>query len=179
MNGIAMKSIDKTKWSRGPWDAEKDVENFKTAAGLDASIIRVSHSGALCGYVGVPASHPWHGKEYGDSVAPSVEQLSAPVEVEKVSVISLFVSAASGDDPAEGARIDCLMRVHGGLTYSGAGRAGYGENPDLWYFGFDCAHYGDHCPAMDSLFMDGEYRDVEYVRSEIETLASQLAGVAP
>lgn len=172
------KEIDKSAWVRGEWDSEADLDNFKTANGLDGAIIRVSHSGALCGYVGIPADHPWYGKEYGAEVVPSGAQLARTIDIEKISVISLFCGAASGDNPADGTRIDCLIDVHGGLTYSGAGHAEYGENPALWYFGFDCAHSGDLCPAMDRAYQGDSYRNMSYVRSEVESLAKQLAEVA-
>lgn len=172
--------IDKSKWARGEWDGEPDLQNFTTANGMAGAIIRVSHSGALCGYVGVPASHPWHGKEYGDEVLPSAERLSRPVDIDKISIISLFCS--SGSNLLDGARIDCLIDVHGGLTYSAAGIAEYGEDPALWYFGFDCAHSGDLSPAMDGLYpqfrISSEvYRDIDYVQREVEVLAAQLDAV--
>lgn len=168
-------SIDKSAWAQGPWTAEPDRVNFVTTNGMDAAIIRARHSGALCGYVGVSVAHPWFGKDYSDSVIPSDEQLAAPVDTDKLSVISLFLAAMSGDNPSDGARIDCVMQVHGGLTYSNAGIADFGEDRSLWYFGFDCSHYRDLSPAMPSMFQDGEYRDIDYVRAEIESLALQLA----
>mgnify|MGYP007046951480 CR=1 FL=1 len=60
-------------------------------------------------------------------------------------------------------RVDILLSVHGGITFSeeedGKGRldAGY------WY-GFDCAHHGDD-PAV---------QDENYVRAECAQLAAQL-----
>ena len=36
------------------------------------------------------------------------------------------------------------FHVHGGLTYSGGGKnSDYPIESDLWWFGFDCAHWGD------------------------------------
>lgn len=175
-----LRVIDKTQWNRGPWDDEPDQKNYITASGLSASILRAEHSGSLCGYVGVPPSHPWFGKEYSDAVIPSAEQLARPVDTSKISLLSLLCSA--GDDPSDGARIDCIIRVHGGLTYSGEGRERCGEDPALWYFGFDCAHSGDLCPAMDwrSRFRNYEdvYRDFDYVQRDVELLAAQLAEIA-
>ncbi len=175
------KVIDKSTWESGEWDFEPDQKNFITGSGLNASILRVSHSGSLCGYVGVPVGHPWHGKEYSDTVMPSAAQLARPVDINKISILSLFCSA--GDDPAEGARIDCLVNAHGGLTYSGAGRESCGEDPAQWYFGFDCAHSGDLSPAMVARYpqfriSDEEYRNFEYVQREVEVLAAQLDAVA-
>jgi len=77
------------------------------------------------------------------------------------------------------------FQVHGGLTYSGNG-FGYG---DFWFFGFDCAHFGD---AKDVRLMDmrsrelykrygagpheesGVVRSKEYVTKECDDLAQQL-----
>ncbi len=68
----------------------------------------------------------------------------------------------------KGASLD----VHGGLTYSGG--CSY---PDVqppwaawWYFGFDCNHLGDGSPTSKR----GIYRDLEYVKREVELLAAQL-----
>lgn len=49
--------VDRTGWKPGPWDDEPDKIQWKTAAGLPALIVRNS-IGNLCGYVGVPPSHP-------------------------------------------------------------------------------------------------------------------------
>lgn len=81
--------------------------------------------------------------------------------------------------------------VHGGLTYSGHGKATLcsaalresSEEP-LWFFGFDCAHMGDAMPVLDKfrtvLFgRSGDidtstYRNLDYVRAETMRLAEAL-----
>ncbi len=109
--------------------------------------MRVPHHGALCGYVGVGEDHPYFGKSYEDD--------------------------------------DFDLDVHGGVTFADAcdegGRichlARTGEPDKIWWFGFDCAHYQDLTPGMDSKIrslIGDTYRDVEYVKSEIQSLASQL-----
>lgn len=51
--------VDKEDWPRGEWDAEPDkVQWVDEATNLDCPIVR-GPSGALCGYVGVPDSHPY------------------------------------------------------------------------------------------------------------------------
>jgi hypothetical protein len=56
--------IDKSTWPVGPWNAEPDkVQWVDEATGLDCLIVR-NNGGALCGYVGVPEGHPWHGVDY-------------------------------------------------------------------------------------------------------------------
>lgn len=52
------------------------------------------------------------------------------------------------------------------------------EEPDkVWWFGFDCAHCCDECPAFNR-FRNYEtediYRDIAYVKSEVADLALQL-----
>ncbi|AMN41092.1 hypothetical protein [Rhodoplanes sp. Z2-YC6860] len=57
--------IDKTDWKRGPWNDEPDKIQWQDAeTGLACLIVR-GPVGALCGYVGVPAGHPFHGLDYG------------------------------------------------------------------------------------------------------------------
>lgn len=168
------RTINKESWPHGPWMGEPDFLQFKTAEGFDGVIIRTIHSGALCGYVGIPASHPWHGKEYGAEISPSKEQLGQTVDMDKISIISLFAAAANAESIEDFARIDCIISVHGGLTYSSKGRSDFNEDPALWYFGFDCNHYGDFAPGMGD-FMDGSYRDIEYVQGEVARLSQQLS----
>jgi hypothetical protein len=174
-------TVDKTSWERGPWDDEPDLENLTTAEGFDALVFRASWSGNFCGYVGVPPGHPWYGKEYGASVKITEKQATEPVDIDRVSVISLLAMSMYDSESDDLASIDCIIRVHGGLTYSGFGRERFGEKPDHWYFGFDCAHAGDLSPAYASKYglgYDDQYRDVDYVRREIADLSRQLAEVA-
>jgi hypothetical protein len=139
--------IDKTKWGHGPWQHEPDRIEWRHL-GLPCLIARNSGGGNLCGYVGVPPGHPWHGKDYSD--------------LDNVD-------------------------VHGGLTYSrGCAEVGAvchvpapGEPDGIWWLGFDCAHSGDSRPGWADHFKFQEeysvYRDVEYVRREVERLAEQAA----
>ncbi len=62
------KKIDKSKWGDGPWQHEPDRKEW-THAGFACLIVRGGLHGALCGYVGVPPGHPWHGKKYDEVVA--------------------------------------------------------------------------------------------------------------
>lgn len=56
------------------------------------------------------------------------------------------------------------------------------ESDDVWYFGFDCSHCDDLIPMMleygFNSMRNSIYRDVEYVRKEVESLAAQLVDVA-
>lgn len=138
---------DKTRWAPGPWFDEPDRLQFKTATGLPGLIVR-NRFGALCGYVAVESSHPFYGKDYD----------------------SLDVD------------------IHGGLTYADKCMEDgpichvpeLDEPDDVWWFGFDCAHTGDQIPGIGgySEFPEWEtYKNVDYVRAEVESLAQQLVSV--
>jgi len=89
----------------------------------------------------------------------------------------------SNKDPSP----EFIFDVHGGLTYSGGGN--FPIESDLWWFGFDCAHYDDaKDPSimseeyvlytkhyMGDFAMDGSIKDTEYVKEECIQLAKQLA----
>lgn len=84
---------------------------------------------------------------------------------------------------------------HGGLTYAGGGvNSSYPISSDLWWFGFDCTHWGDaddwnstfkafseqseriaEYKAIRSLCpLGGEIRTTEFVENECKSLAEQL-----
>lgn len=69
---------------------------------------------------------------------------------------------------------DLDLQAHGGLTYNS-----YDDNNN-WVIGFDCAHYQDLSPYFllseeYSFGQRGTYRDMEYVKSECESLAEQAS----
>ena len=147
--------IDRTDWTCGPWDNEPDRVEWRYL-GMPCLIVR-GPSSALCGYVGVSPGHPWHGMGYDD--------------------------------------ID--VSVHGGLTYSNKCQAdGHichvakpGEPDNVWWIGFDCAHawdlkpnYGATVKRLGAVFFpmtDEVYRDLGYVRAQVESLARQVAESKP
>lgn len=147
MNQIINPSIDRSKWGPGAWNEEPDkVQWIDPKTDLDCLAVRNPSLGNWCGYVGVAPGHRMHGVEY------------------------------DGVD----------AEVHGGLTFSGPCREGSefgichvpepGRHSDIWWLGFDCAHYGDLSPGMKELgFCSGEqYRQLGYVKSECESLAAQI-----
>jgi len=141
----------KADWGPGPWQDEPDRVDFHHV-GFSCMMIR-NHSGAWCGYVGIPNDHPLYKVSYHD--------------------------------------VD--LSAHGGLTYSNKCQSpichtptqGYPE--DVWWFGFDCSHAWDYTPGLVAtmrrlgikrLTLDKveTYRDMNYVRGEVESLANQLKG---
>lgn len=196
----------KDDWRPGPWLNEPDkVQWVDEETGLDCLIVR-GPSGVLCGYVGVPPEHPWHGVDYNQCL----------------------IGDACEEEFCWDHRPESKMEVHGGLAYSAAcqepyteeeweekrqdpkwveymERRGYPDDPtyeeyvewargtaichvaeegrpeDVWWFGFDCSHLGDVSPGFGStsgVFHEGTYKTRGYVESEVRGLARQLHSVA-
>lgn len=170
------------KLPAGPWTEEPDkVQWLDPATGLDCLIVR-GGLGALCGYVGVQPGHPWHRIDYSGCTEPAQH--------------------ADKNDTSYCAHApESRIEVHGGLTYSALCDGDDqdvsrhichvplpGRPHDVWWFGFDCSHSGDFVPSygralgmpmpFDLYSRPAEYRDVAYVRGEVERLAAQLAVVS-
>jgi hypothetical protein len=146
-----------------PWEGEPDkVQWIDPTTGYDCLILR-NPLGALCGYVGVPPTHPFHGVDYG----------SCPEDC---------------DEKWCSHRPDARVQVHGGITFNDfCDPAEEGERichvpaegrPDkVWWFGFDCAHAFDLAPGMIRFRIEeamDTYRDITYAVGEIDGLALQL-----
>lgn len=155
--------VDKSDWGDGPWQSEPDRIEWR-AHGFPCLMLRSPHGGMWCGYVGVPPGHPWHGARYDD--------------------------------------LD--VGVHGGLTFGQPcmnderplhERVCHvpepGEPDDVWWLGFHAWWQSDIAPAYEARMREHHietvfehfrhddphyaYRDVEYVRAEVESLAAQCA----
>jgi hypothetical protein len=63
------------------------------------------------------------------------------------------------------------IEVHGGLTFS---NTFYDENDEDWWFGYDCAHFGDRCLKFPHFGSHDTFRDVPFCVGECEKLATQL-----
>jgi hypothetical protein len=164
-------TVDKSTWGPGPWQTEPDKIVWVDAeTGLDCMIHR-NPVGALCGYVGVPPGHPWHGAEYHD------------IEADVHGGLTYSRPCDPRATPEDGV---CHISAPG--------------RPDhIWWLGFDCIHAFDYAPKMaaesrqwlpEELWHHNHepgtgdmfaevYKTVEYVRAEVESLARQAAGVPP
>lgn len=172
MNERSYRLVEKSEWGPGPWLDEPDkVVWVDDATDFDCMIVR-NGGGALCGYVGVPEAHPWHGTSYGECRHPGCDE------------------SYCYEHSPEG-----RMDVHGGLTFAAPCTKGASEDehhichtarPDtgeVWWFGFDTAHAGDLCPAYSTRYgverIGGyeTYKTVDYVKAEVTSLAAQLKAV--
>lgn len=154
---------DKSAWGDGPWQTEPDkVQWSDKATGLPCIIRRSPMMGNWCGYVGVFAGHPFFGLDYND----------IPVEVHG------GLTFADRCDPSEDETGVCHFPEPG-------------EPDNVWWFGFDCGHAFDFSPGMRAhqrAYLPPEllglleqlteaYRDLDYVKAEVESLARQLKAV--
>lgn len=57
--------------------------------------------------------------------------------------------------------------VHGGLTYSQ-------QKGEFWRIGFDCGHSGDFIPMFSDLADEKNFKDLDFVKSELKNLVEQL-----
>lgn len=118
-------TMDKSAWGPGPWQGEPDkMQWVDWETDLDCLIVR-NHFGALCGYVGVPPEHPWHGVDGRD-------------DIDVHGGLTYAASCQEGADEAEGI---CHVPAPG-------------RSPDVWWFGFDCGHFHDIMPGMDAMDID-------------------------
>ncbi len=141
------------KFGEGPWLNEPDRIEWRFE-GIPCLLTRHPSLGHLCGYIGMTEDHPWFGMNYNDLE-------------EKYDV-----------------------RVHGGVTYSEPcmGHICHvpreGESDHVFWQGFDCGHCDDLSPGSRKMlrglrpeldqFMEHEvYRDVDYVKAQIELFALQ------
>lgn len=202
MKTIEYRTRDKSGWGMGPWHSEPDKKQWQDEeTGLPCLIVR-GPVGALCGYVGVPAAHPYHGKDYNDvavdvhggltfadfcAEAPSREQWEK-FKARGQRATAEAVKYPFGDS-AEFVRDRAkeLSDYDAYATWCEAAhichRVEPGEDDKVWWFGFDCAHFGDYSPklavARRSHRDDGEtYRDMAYVEAEVRKLAGQLQACA-
>ena len=130
-----------------------------------------------CGYVGLPKEHVLHGIDYIQSTEKLAEAWKKVMNSEdgenKRGPIITLMACGAGKDSPDNWSPDRIINVHGGLTFA-SGTADYPVKHDgLWWFGFDCGHYGDG-RFKSNFGCGGPVRSVEYVKEECESMASQL-----
>ena len=166
------------------------VEREFEHAGYKCVVLFLS-MGHRCGYVGIPKEHQLYGEDYTGHLDMTMKDLENS-EMGKRSVMSLLGQAFDDTDKV---RLETYFDVHGSLTYSGGGKdSKYQIESDLWWFGFDCAHYMDgkdlrlayekfpqhrasieHSMRAEEMFpTEGALRTEEYVAEECKRLAEQL-----
>lgn len=157
------KLVRDPEWRPEPPEAAWEAFGFRCE-------VRQNGIGYRCGYVSIPASHPWHGIHYDGCVRAKDCPNTLARAQDPSGYFSCYEHSPGG-----------LVDVHGGLTYA---------EPDgeRWEFGFDCAHSGD-APSPEKQSEDlrryghamsrpgDHYWTLDEVIEETNRLAEQLAGV--
>lgn len=152
METIEYRTQDKSTWGDGPWQTELDELIYTEQETGYLCIIARCDLGHLCGYIAVPEGHPYFGKSF--------------FEMRDI-------------------------KVHGNVTLCAEINSSHPNAAlfqGLWIIGFDCGHAWDISPAGDAVMgelnfmfdiaapmgIPKQYRNISYVKSEIEFLAKQL-----
>lgn len=150
--------------------------------------IALETRGFRCGYVGVPKTHVFYGKNYYEKTELSLDDVrrifGEEPQIGKRSPISIFTT------DVDKLRIEDLLDVHGSITYSGENGYPIEYDEDVWFFGFDCGHYNDlrdlsitmpkeyfeQAVEHNDILRDenAEVRTLDYVVDECNCLSEQL-----
>lgn len=163
------------------------------AGDMPCAIVKHENGGHLCGYIGVPPSHPWYGRDegMGSNQLPHIDVHGGityashsiyghPTEIALLEERSTRLTALEERSPTS----TPLTEPHIWERLLAQERDRQGKprnypcnmNLDVWWLGFDCSHLGDEAPGWSP--GEGVYRDEGYVRREIEKLVSQAADAA-
>jgi len=165
---VAAKRFDTESpayWGEGPWTDEPDKAVWVDEGTDFDCMIHRGVMGQLCGYVAVPAGHPFFGERDWERVNAEV----APS-------INFTAECQEGGSPEFGI---CHVPAEG-------------RPKDVWWIGFDCGHAPhDLVPQMEAtmrwMYAErgeperepmGTYRTFDYVKALVSVLALQLAEVA-
>lgn len=149
-NYIETRTVqDKSDWKSGQWQCEADYYYWideKTA--LDCLIVRNTF-GCLCGYVGLPDSHKFHGRHYN--------------EIEEELGYSNAHGGLTYSESCDG--VICHQHDGDGVTWWVGFDTSHSEDlmPNYDGFTFDASNQ--------------TYKNVEFVVKEVEKLATTLTSL--
>lgn len=158
------------------------------------------HAGDRYGYVGITPNHPLYNVRYNDEIDIDRDYLiKKNPKIDDIGIMNAFFAANS--DHVEPSFV---LEVHGGLSYS-KGHFNYPIDvsyPDklttrscatiiypLWWFGFDCGHYGDSPdyeavrlitgkdPSYMFMLYSGTVRTLDYCIDQTNQLSDQLDAI--
>lgn len=148
------------------------------------------YGGHYCGYIAVPSGHPWYGQDYNDLnvrvhgglTYGHASHYGHALELARLTA-RISDCQESGDEPM---RVFYQRHLNAESEHAGEECENLPSHSlDLWWFGFDCAHYLDasspeYNARMRTLIPGwpdetGIFRDRDYVYAEIESLAQQAA----
>lgn len=157
----AEHTVDRTGWAPGPWDGEPDRVEWR-AHGFPCLIVRSPTTGALCGYVGVPSDHPFHGVNDGEEKADSLSVHGGITYGSKCAGHICHVPQPGEPDDVWWLGFDCSHA---------------GDVMPIRSSGFDSMN--QFASMFGAATHEGGYKNVAFVREETERLAEQLRSVSP
>lgn len=142
------------------YNVEHDITDER---GYRQVVIRMDRPYARhrCGYVGIPAGHPLHGKDYD---APSKFKLGE-MQTQESNPVGTYFALCALSEGDEFAIISYAANVNGGITYADGSPTYPVDNDGLWWFGYDCAHIDD---------VDDGGKPLSFCIDECEKLAAFL-----
>ena len=174
------------------WETEPDREEFVHAE-LPCLILRGPMK-ALCGYVGVPPSHPVYQKSYNDINVEvhgglTFSHIGGFKEIYRKP--SFKPPMQPPDCPRDSPEMIKWLIETGNYLHETCIVERLEPNPEdkwpkgFWWVGFDCAHDGDYVPGLDDLPVKisfnsyAVYHNWAWVKAETQRLAEQLAALMP
>ena len=142
----------------GPWTNEPDRKHW-VYKDIDCLIVRNAAMGGLCGYIGIPYGHPWHGKGYDE----------IDVDCHGGATYSGECAHFVCHDPEEGAN-DNVWWVGFDCAH-GQDYLPYMKKPDMQS---TFAKYDPMGTKVESPWGEVKYRTVDYVMKECESMVRQL-----
>lgn len=137
----------KSDWLYGPWTDEPDKVQWQDATTKLPCLAVRNRSGAWCGYVGVPDTHPLYAKDWCSDDFPDLPSHGG---------INFSDHCQETGDESRG------------ICHTGGDK--------VWWLGFDCAHCGDIVPRDWRICgsVGQRYRDFDYVKYICTELATAL-----
>lgn len=186
--GIDEELVAKKLEVKGEWTDEPDYAEWKDEETGYSCLILRNGLGALCGYVGLPETHPLYKIKYFDCTKEGAK-FPDKEEVDKIvkklgfettpRMLEYMYSILQCQDPEcrYNHSMQSFLTTHGGITFADFFLSINIVNKSNWFIGFDCGHYKDLVPFIPNnlKIREGDiYRNIEYVIKEIKNLALQL-----
>lgn len=150
-------------------------------------VVVATRMGHRCGYVAVKEGHPFFGISHDQVIPWLLWNDLRNQQIGSRGLLPILFSNLRERPTAPSVFID----VHGGISFSGRAEFSIKES-NLWWFGFDCAHFDDsadpeiiphfysadqieHLHSMFFLAQNGIIRSLEFCEKECERLSKQLS----
>jgi len=156
------------------WLDEPDRIQF-VAHGLRCLMVRNELTYTWCGYVGVEQGHPLYGAHHGGDEDNTYVDERIPEAYGGVTYMGVSQVTGLNHAAVDARKNICWLGPR--LFDGGADEL---ILLDLWWFGFDTAHYNDYLPARINMMRSLghtplRYRDQHWVANWCDTLARGLA----